>query len=204
MRTSATTRWLITGALATLALAGLTGPTARADSLWKPSAAGAGNSMFTDKKAHAVGDLLTIIVTENSNATQSATTTVSKKSSTNVAKGVGPILRLIPKFGLGGDSTSAGQGSTTRTNTLNARITVKVIEVKPNGTLVVEGVRSVKTNSDDQITRLTGLVRVEDVAPDNTVLSTAVADANITYTGKGPISDKQKPGFLSKLLKAIF
>jgi flagellar L-ring protein precursor FlgH len=174
---------------------------AQADSLWKPASSG---SLFTDKKAHQVGDIVTIIVTETSSATHQAATTVTKKDSTTVAPGIGPILRILPKLGFDGSASSAAQGTTSRSNNLNARISAKVIEVKPNGTMVIEGTRDVKTNNDNQITRITGIIRPEDVAPDNTVLSTVIADAKIDYTGKGPISERQKPGIITRLLKKIF
>ena len=175
--------------------------TTRADSLWKD---GSSASLFTDQKAHAVGDLVTIIVTETSSTSQQASTTVSKKSDLNIAKGIGPLLSILPHFGLGGSSSTQGQGSTSRTANMNARITAKVVEVKPNGTMVLEGVRDLTSNNDTQKMKLTGVVRVKDVAADNTVQSSYIADAKIDIIGKGPISDKQKPGIISRLLKAIF
>jgi flagellar L-ring protein precursor FlgH len=191
------TKWIIGVTL----LAVIGSGAAHADSLWKASSQA---SLFTDKKARKVGDLITIVINETATSSQQANTSVSKKADNKVGPGVGPILKLIPALGFGGDSSHAAQGSTSRSTNLTARISAKVIEVKPNGNLVIEGTRNITTSNDTQIMKLTGLVRQEDVQPDNTALSSAIADAKIDYTGKGPISEKQKPGFITRVLKSLF
>jgi len=160
--------------------------------------------MLADRKAMQPGDLLTILIVESSSASQQANTNVSKKSEVDVAPGVGPVLRAIPALGFDGKTGSSAQGSTSRTSTLAARLTVTVVKANPNGTLEFEGTRIVKANDDTQTMKVRGQVRRQDVAPDNTVLSTYVADATIEITGKGPIAEKQKPGVVTRIFRLLF
>ena len=97
-----------------------------------------------------------------------------------------------------------GSGSTSRQETLTATISTKVVDVLPNGNMMIEGRRSVKVNNEDQIIVLTGTVRSRDVSSDNTVSSALVADARINYSGKGVISDRQKPGWLMNVIDTIW
>lgn len=179
---------------------------AGAQSLWNKGekAKGAPTAMVADRRAMAVGDLLTILIVESSSASQQANTSVSKKAGVDVAPGIGPVLKALPQFGFDGKTSSSAQGSTSRTSTLAARLTAKVVQVNPNGTLVFEGIRSVKANDDVQTMKITGVVRRQDIAPDNTVLSTYVADAKIEVTGKGPIAEKQKPGIVTRVFRFLF
>jgi len=97
-----------------------------------------------------------------------------------------------------------GGGSTTRGGSLNARMTAQVVDVLPNGVLRIEGRQTIIVNGEEQVIVVSGLVRPQDIKPDNTVLSTFVADATITYQGTGPIGDKQQPGLLTRLLNWLF
>jgi flagellar L-ring protein precursor FlgH len=179
--------------------------TAVAESLWSPEPAPARPvSMFSDMKARRAGDLITILVVESASATQQAATNVQKKESNSAGPGVGPILKAIPGLAFSGSSASQAQGATSRTSTLAARLTVTVKEVRPNGDLVVEGTREVVANNDKQTLKISGVVRQADVAPDNTVLSTYVADAVIELTGKGPIAERQKPGIITRVFRFLF
>lgn len=181
---------------------------AHADSLWKsepkPEASAPSGSIFLDTRASKVGDLVTIVVTENSSASQQAATSVTKKDKVDTSAGVGALLRMLPKWNISGGTEANAQGSTSRTASLQANITAKVVKVNPNGTLVIEGLRDVKANNDTQVIRITGVVRREDIAADNTVQSTYLADAKIDYTGKGPIAERQKPGILTRIFKVLF
>jgi flagellar L-ring protein precursor FlgH len=183
----------------TLAL-GAVAPAAHADSLWKPQS----SSLFTDQKARKVGDLVTILIVENTTANQSASTSVSKKEQTDVAKGTGPILSLLPKLGFSASGSSAAQGSTTRSSTFTSRMSAKVVAVEPNGNLVIEGSRFIGTNKDTQALKISGTIRPKDIKPDNTVQSSLIADAKLDITGKGPITERQKPGIISRLFRFIF
>src|SRR5690606_17736037 len=97
-----------------------------------------------------------------------------------------------------------GGGSTTRGGSLNARMTAMVVDVLPNGNLVIEGRQTIIVNEEEQLIVVSGIVRPQDIAPDNTVLSTFVADATITYHGTGPLGDRQEPGLLTRLLNWLF
>jgi flagellar L-ring protein FlgH len=193
--------------LAVIVAAGLS--PVMADSLYPGSStavksSSAAASLFTDNRAHNVGDTLTITIQENASASSTAETKTSKSDSATFGPGIGPILRQLGTFGLSGNGTSDGQGSTNRTDTLSAQITVTVKDVLPNGNLSVEGKRRVGMNSETQEITLTGIVRPQDITPANTVPSPLVADAQIKFSGKGPVGDKQREGIISKLFKLVF
>jgi flagellar L-ring protein FlgH len=181
---------------------------ARADSLYASAPASSGApapvNYFTDPKAHAVGDILTVVISENASGTATASTNANKTQSANFGPGVGSILSLIRTFGLSGSETSNATGTTTRTDALTATIAVTVKKVMPNGNLVVEGSRTVGTNADEQTITLTGVVRPIDISQTNTVQSPQVADAQIKYSGKGPIGEIQHDGIVQKIFKILF
>ena len=172
---------------------------AAAHSLWTD-----GSSLYSDNKARQVGDLVTIIIVERAQATQSAST----QTGTDASVDFGPILwggvPLLSGFGAQAGDNFRGGGSTTRGGSLNARMTAMVMEVLPNGNLVIEGRQTIVVNDEEQVIVVTGVVRPQDIQPDNTVLSTFVANATITYHGSGSIGEKQKPGLLTRLLNWLF
>ena len=180
----------------------------KADSLYSAAPAASGSqtpvNSFTAPKAHAVGDILTIVITENATGSSTAATTSGKTQSANFGPGVGSILSLIRTFGLSGTETSNAAGTTTRTDALSATIAVTVKQVLPNGNLVVEGSRTVGTNADDQTITLTGIVRPIDISQTNTVQSQQVADAKIKYSGKGPVGEVQHDGLVQKIFRILF
>lgn len=173
---------------------------AAADSLWP---AGRSISPYADKRARAVGDLLTVIIVQSSVASHEAESQTEKSTSAGAEKGTG-ILSLFPDFSLSAKRATAGSGSTTRKTQFADRMTARVTEVLPNGALRIEGVRATNINAEKLEARLSGIVRPQDIAPDNTVLSSAIADQQIVWTGKGPIAEKQKPGIISWLLHFLF
>ncbi len=96
------------------------------------------------------------------------------------------------------------KGTLTNTNKVNAKLTTTVTEVKPNGSMVITGTQTIKQNNEEQKITITGIVRPDDIAADNTVLSTYVADAQIKIDGKGPVANKQRQGILSQILNILF
>ena len=191
----------------TAAILGLTLTVVKADSLYPiniTNVGGATPSLFTDNRAHRVGDVLTVVVSENASGSSTAATKNSKTDSGNVGPGVGSILNLVKQFGISGTYSNDGSGSTSRSDTLSATIAVTVSEVYPNGTMKIEGTRKVGNNAEIQTMTFTGIVRQQDVAPDNSVQSPLVADAQISYAGKGPVSDPQKPGIITKIFRFVF
>lgn len=172
----------------------------QAQSLWGDS-----GSMFSDRKASEVGDLITIIIVERSQATQSATTTTNKDGSVEVGPiALADLIPVIPPISAGGSDSFGSRGSTTRGGSLNARMTAKVVEQLPNGTLIIEGRQSIIVNEEEQTIVVNGTVRPEDIEPDNTVLSSFIADASISYHGTGPVAEKQVPGLLTRLFNWLF
>lgn len=173
---------------------------ASAESLWTPTA----KSMIADRKATQVGDIVTILVTETTSSSDKASSDFNRKLNHNTGAGVGPLAGLIPKVTATSAQTGSSGGSTSRSTTFTAQMTAKITKVLPNGNFEIEGARSVQTNSEKQDIKLTGTIRPEDIAPDNTIQSTYIADAKISSTGKGPIGDRQKEGIISRLLKILF
>jgi flagellar L-ring protein precursor FlgH len=164
-------------------------------------------SLFTDLKAHQVGDLLTVLIVESATA-RNAVSTNTKKSSDFKMEG-GPGVGPFDFIGLfGADATtenqSNNQGQTARAGQLRAQMTVQVVGVRDNGDLVIEGTRVVGINNDKEMLTLTGVVRSEDVGADNTVLSQQIADAQIGYRGKGASANGGRPGFITRFLNWLF
>lgn len=173
---------------------------ALADSLWKDG----NRSLYADRKAIKEGDVLTVLIYESTTASSRADTKTSKSDSASTKPGVGPLLSLLPEWSVSGKTGSQASGSTTRSGTLVGKISVVVKEVLPSGNLKVEGTRTVGVNGEKEKIVLTGIVRPEDVSAENTVASTAIAEAEIHYEGKGPVGSKQREGLLTKLLKWLF
>jgi flagellar L-ring protein precursor FlgH len=174
-------------------------------SLWQASSTG----LVEDVKARGRGDIITVVISETASASKQASTGTGRSStmSAGVPKLLGlektPIKTwadLSQLLSLSNESKYAGTGSTSRQETLQATISAKVVDVIPNGNLMIEGRRNVKVNNEDQIIVLTGTVRSRDVSADNTISSALIADAKINYSGKGVISDRQSPGWLMNVL----
>jgi flagellar L-ring protein precursor FlgH len=168
---------------------------------------GGTGSLFTDIKAHQVGDVLTVRIYEDAKAANGSQTNVTKEGSfeTSGGPGVG-TLDFIPLFGAAGENKNEykGAGNNARSGNLKARMTVQVVAVKNNGDLVIEGNRAVTINNDTETLTLTGIVRPQDVGSDNSVDSYNIADAQIAYRGKGPATTGARPGILMRFLNWIF
>jgi len=102
------------------------------------------------------------------------------------------------------DNKFQGQGSTSREDTVTASIACRVLQTLPTGNLLILGTRLIQVNFERQVITLEGIVRPADISPDNVILSTRVADAKITYSGTGPVSDKQRPGWFTQLLDIVW
>ena len=172
----------------------------RADSLWTANS----GSLFSDNKARRAGDVLTVLISEQTQSAAQANTKTAKSEDFNLGPGTGPILNLIKKFGLSSGSNMNASGQTARNGSLTGRIAVTVKSVDANGNLVLEGVRDLTLNAEKQRIVFRGLVRPADIQPDNTVTSSLVADATIEFVGKGVIGDKQRPGIISRVFKFLF
>lgn len=166
--------------------------------------------LFRDLKARNVNDILTIQINESATASNSANTSTKKEGDISIkAPAVGGLETGASALNfaniLAGASALnfAGQGSTSRTGQLQAFVSARVVEVMPNGDMQIEGTKEVTINRERQILRIRGLVRSRDVTPNNVVLSTALANMEVLFDGKGIVSDANKPGFLFRLLRWI-
>jgi len=164
-------------------------------------------SLFSDHKSFSIGDILTVYIAESSKASSSSQTNTGKSAAHNmsISKGQGP-LSIIPNAGMGGDMSSnyRGDANTSRDASLNSRMTVMIIDIDDNGNLIIEGTRIVNINGEDEVTTITGLVRSQDVSADNAVQSYNIADAKISYKGKGVVNEGSRPGILSRMWNFIF
>jgi flagellar L-ring protein precursor FlgH len=157
------------------------------------------------RRAHAVGDTLTIILTEQLNASKSAAATTQKNGGFNVVPPTaGPLSFLDPNaLKASGGSSFNGQGNATQTSTLGGEVSVTIAEVRPNGTALVVGEKRLLLSQGQEWVQLSGIVRIGDIDADNRVRSTQVADARVTYTGNGSIGRASREGWLSKFFSAI-
>ena len=172
-----------------------------AASLWSDAAQT--SVLFGDQRARAVGDILTVVVNENSTATRTGSSSNSKSASNNVEKGTG-LLGFVPDSTAAQDDSFKAQGTINNSNKVTARLTVKVIEVKPNGNLVISGVQNIRQNGEEQRINISGQVRPSDIRADNSVLSSNIADAKLLVTGSGPLVNKQRQGILTQIWNWFF
>ena len=189
---------------------------AREASLWPGETSR--NMLFVDSKANEVGDIVTILISENSSATKSATTDTAKDSSQTITTGglfgLPSHLGLANLFGLGSSfdpsmSTTnsndfSGSGTTTRQDQFTATLAATIVEILPNGNFRIEGKRKVSLNNEAQDLTLSGMIRPVDIAFDNTIGSQLIANARIEYSGSGVLADKQRVGWGIRILDLLW
>lgn len=166
--------------------------------------------LFEDRKASRVGDILTVRLQERTDASKNSQTSTSK--ATEVALGNPTVLgRPITRGGvplfdgsLSGDSTFDGVGSSSQSNSLLGDITVTVVERLPNGNLRIRGEKWVTLNQGREFIRLSGIVRTDDIEPDNSLFSTRIANAEITYSSKGVLAAANRMGLVSRFFNSVF
>jgi flagellar L-ring protein precursor FlgH len=169
---------------------------------------------FKDQRAHRIGDILTVLVTIDDSAQMSNSTDRSRTSSSESS--VGGVLGSIfggkvpladveasGKISTGGDLADGGSGSVNRKESLETQVAVVVTQVLPNGNLVIEGRQEVRVNYEVRDMIVAGVVRPEDVRSDNTVPSSKIAEARISYGGRGQISAVQQPRYGQQVVDAI-
>ncbi len=164
--------------------------------------------LFEDSKAFRVGDLLSISLSESTNATKSAATNTAKDDEATI--GAGTILGITPTFrgnsllsnSLSSERAFNGSGDTAQSNSLQGEITVMVSEILPNGNLVVRGEKIIGLNQGSEFIRITGIVRPQDVSSSNEVTSGKLANARIFYGGGGVIAEANTKGWLSRFFSS--
>ncbi len=185
---------------------------ASAESLWTSSSLPE-RGLVADRKAAKAGDILTIVVEENATATTTQQRKDSRSSSLQdtvnrflfsvAASKMGTHNGELPAIDITGKSDFSGGGQVDNTQKLSARAAVLIADVLPNGNLVIEGVRLVTFSGETQYVVLHGLVRPDDINPDNTVLSTNVANARVEFYSNGSLTDIQKRGWLGRLYEKL-
>ena len=172
--------------------------------------AGREMALFSDVKARRVGDTVTIRLAERTQASKSASTDASKDSSidTGVPTLLGGNLTSNGKQLLNNEWESTqdfkGKGNSSQSNSLDGNITVTVAEVYPNGNLYVRGEKWLTLNQGEEFVQVSGIVRPVDISSDNSVPSFKVADARITYSGKGTLADANRPGLLARFFMKLW
>jgi len=179
-------------------------------SLWHDDTS---KSMFVDKRGAGVGDILTVVVQENTTANKNNETKTERQSSLNAAitsflysPGSSGLLTkggTLPAMQYTSDHKHDGTGAINNSESIVAHVAVRIVDVLPNGNLVIEGKRETSFGGERQTIILRGLVRSDDVAGDNTVLSYNVADATIQIIGKGTVTDSTNKGWFNRVWDKI-
>ncbi|WP_137972813.1 flagellar basal body L-ring protein FlgH [Pseudomonas sp. F(2018)] len=177
--------------------------------------AGFETNLYDDRKAYRVGDIITINLSERTQASKKAGSSMSKDSSANLgltslfgggvsidnpSSSLNPLKaeNLSLDVGYEGTRDTDGESEADQSNSLSGSITVTVAEVLPNGILAVRGEKWLTLNTGDELVRIAGMIRADDIATDNTVSSTRVANARITYSGTGAFADASQPGWFDR------
>jgi flagellar L-ring protein precursor FlgH len=164
--------------------------------------------LYDDRIARRVGDLVTVVFEESTNAKKGASTSITKESELDL----GVPLVLGRPVTIGGNPLSAaaaarrsfaGEGEADQSNLLKGVLASTVISVQPNGNLVIQGHKKLTLNRGDEYVTITGVIRREDLRPDNTISSQRVANAQISYTGSGQLADANRMGWLSRVFQSV-
>jgi flagellar L-ring protein precursor FlgH len=163
-------------------------------------------SLFSDQKATKIGDALTILVVESSQASNNAETNTGRTSKLSLTAGGTLGKKTLPgaDISAGTDNQFTGTGTTKTTGMIQTKISATIDSVLQNGNLVINGSRKIKINGEEQTIKIKGIVRTADINADNSVLSYNISEAEISFEGNGMINESQHPGWLTKFLHWIF
>ncbi len=167
------------------------------------------NGLYTDTRAHKVGDLISVQLDERTSASKNAGTTLGKENNIGMGAltiGGRPVTAngYDTSVGLSNSSDFSGNSDASQSNSLTGNISVSVVKVLANGNLVVRGEKWLMLNNGNEYIRVTGIVRSEDVSSDNTVSSQRIANARIQYGGTGDFADTQERGWISRFFNSAF
>lgn len=162
-----------------------------------------GASLVSNLKAHRVGDLVTILITEEAAANAGAKTKADNKSEHGGGPGLG-FLDFIRAWDVSSENKYQGNGDTERSGSLRAEITARITEVLHNGDFRLAGTRMVNINGEKQLIEITGVCRSRDIGADNTIMSTYISEAQIAYNGSGLVTDAAQPGVVTRILNWLF
>ena len=172
-----------------------------AGSLWNDNA-----NWFADARPSRVGDIITVLVNEQTDASDEATMDVNKTSNSDINggnDGIG-ILKFIRGLTFTTNNSATGDGTVERTHSATTTLACLVTEVLPNGNLVIEGTRDVRTSDEILQIQLSGVIRPQDVNADNQINSQLIANAEIAVKGRGILSRTQKVGIITQILQTVF
>lgn len=158
-------------------------------------------SYVTDTRSYKKGQILTVLIYESASASSSTDTDTAKSTSAGLTANNGSNQESA---NIAINSDFEGGGTLTRTGEFVASVSVSIVDITENGELVVRGNQSLEFNNEKQNIELEGKVRPEDISSDNTVISTRIADAKIKYIGDGLLSDREKPGILTRFFNWLF
>jgi flagellar L-ring protein FlgH len=154
-------------------------------------------SLTADRKGRVIGDLVTVMIYENASASTTADTTSGRNAGLSVA--ANSTARIL-QAGVSTSNDFEGRGSTQRSGRVLGQLTVSIRQVMPNGDLMLSGIQDLEINGERQTIKLDGRVRPQDIAENNTVLSTRIAEARIAFVGDGLLADHQKPSWWHRVL----
>lgn len=162
---------------------------------------------YSDARAYRIGDVITIVLAENMNGAKAASTNTDKTN--DITQTINQLFGLSQQhtqqdFGLDitADRTFSSDGTSAQSNTLTGMLAVTVARVLPNGNLVVRGEKSIGLNQGSEVIQFSGIIRAEDITPANTVLSTQVADARISYRGRGVLDETNRQGWMGRFFSS--
>jgi flagellar L-ring protein FlgH len=163
------------------------------------------SALTNGSRAAMIGDLVTITLVERTQASKSNSASTDRSGEVGLTPpATGPLSFFkAPEASASGGSTFDGKGSAAQSNQLNGEISVTIARIYPNGTMLVRGEKLLTLNRGDENISITGLIRQADIGPDNRVLSTRVADARITYSGKGEIARGSRQGWLNRFFAIL-
>lgn len=166
------------------------------------------NNIYSDSKAHRVGDIISVVLSENTQAQKNAKTELTKDNTAKLGSVIGLGGKAITfkgdslELGYSQNSAFSGDSKTDQSNSLSGNISVHVLRVLPNGNLMIRGEKWMSLNNGDEYVRLTGIIRAQDISSSNTIMSSKVANARIQYAGTGTFADTQEQGWLSSFFSS--
>lgn len=162
-------------------------------------------SLFSDQKAFEVGDAVTILIVESTEADNQASTTDSRSTSMGAGVDINTGGSSVdPSVTISSENEFRGKGQTTRQEKLRTKLSARVIAVERNGNMRIEGRRTTQINGETQTITITGVVRPADIQSDNSVLSYHISEMTLIYEGQGTITTAQEPGLITKFLRMLF
>lgn len=180
------------------------------ESLWKTKSNATEKSMYSDRRAASVGDILTVVISEST--TMNKQRQNAQSSNTTASFGLGtfkiPFLGIggatqTPEFDYGSQDSFSGDGSIADSSSINSNLAVMVVDRLPNGNLVIEGAKQVDMSGEIQYAIVRGIIRGDDITTSNTVDSSLIANAQVQFMSKGELEKNQTKGLIPKLLDPL-